>query len=463
VSKAGEEVSALSVALAQTQAMAQPQPKPPQKPALQGEGLQDEEGAGWEDPTQGGGESVTAGQYSSSRATGRERNAEFQGKEQLARGGYNFAEPPTPAQHEGGQDGVATTELFDQIQSTLVKTEEGGGLAVTADASKDLSAQIELLPHVGATSEELAEIPGEIHSEAEQSAVALPLAFEVEEAAVSAPEQINLGAHRIDHTKRESGERAQALPDFIQQSDRTVPLTFTDQTRQMMSVSHPRDASVNRGGDVSIQMALLRQAFESVKGFGAGQLHQESKPATSSGQALGVANGSARAQGDLQSKPVKPMTKVQVHRMLERVETALKEAARSRDGKTIRFRVEPFDLGEVKIDVSLREGLLHARLKAENQQVTSVLRDRAHELQGALRKLGLEVDSVTVTVSDEAEVDLGTGQQGSAGGKTFQEERNNMPGEMAQVVENTIGNELAQVSSADPLRITDAILDHWVA
>jgi flagellar hook-length control protein FliK len=210
-------------------------------------------------------------------------------------------------------------------------------------------------------------------------------------------------------------------------------------------------------------MALLRQAFESVKGFGAGQLHQESKPATSSGQALGVANGSARAQGDLQSKPVKPMTKVQVHRMLERVETALKEAARSRDGKTIRFRVEPFDLGEVKIDVSLREGLLHARLKAENQQVTSVLRDRAHELQGALRKLGLEVDSVTVTVSDEAEVDLGTGQQGSAGGKTFQEERNNMPGEMAQVVENTIGNELAQVSSADPLRITDAILDHWVA
>jgi hypothetical protein len=34
---------------------------------------------------------------------------------------------------------------------------------------------------------------------------------------------------------------------------------------------------------------------------------------------------------------------------------------------------------------------------------------------------------------------------------------------MAQVVENTIGNELAQVSSADPLRITDAILDHWVA
>ncbi len=229
------------------------------------------------------------------------------------------------------------------------------------------------------------------------------------------------------------------------------------------SVALPKDATSNRAGDLSIQLAMLRQAFESARGFASSHGDSAPKRGMSSGQAIGAASEARSTRSEMREKEARPLTRVQVYRMLEKVESAMKEAARSRDGKTIRFRVEPFDVGEVKVDVSLREGQLHARLKAENQQVTAVLRDRAHELQGALRKLGLDVDNVTVTVSEDHGSGSPAGEQNLSDGKTFQDERNNMPSKEGQVVENTFGNKIADVSEAGTSRVTNAILDHWVA
>ncbi len=229
------------------------------------------------------------------------------------------------------------------------------------------------------------------------------------------------------------------------------------------SLTLPKVAVPERANDVSIQLAILRQAFESARGFASSQSEATPGGKMLSGQAVGVVSEARSARSAMQDKAARPLTRVQVHRMLEKVETAMKEAARSRDGKTIRFRVEPFNVGEVKVDVSLREGLLHARLKAENQQVTAVLREKAHELQGALRKLGLDVDHVTVTVSDEDDSQAAVGDHNLSDGKTFQDERNNMPSEEGQVVENTFGNKIAAVSEASTSSVTDAILDHWVA
>jgi hypothetical protein len=75
----------------------------------------------------------------------------------------------------------------------------------------------------------------------------------------------------------------------------------------------------------------------------------------------------------------------------------------------------------------------------------------------------LDVDNVTVTVSEEGDARTATGEQNLSDGKTFQDERNNMPNEGRQVVENTFGNKLADVSEAGLSRVTNAILDHWVA
>ncbi|RIL11279.1 MAG: hypothetical protein DCC75_02655 [Proteobacteria bacterium] len=97
----------------------------------------------------------------------------------------------------------------------------------------------------------------------------------------------------------------------------------------------------------------------------------------------------------------RPMAASQAARTLEKVELVLKEAARARDGSTITMRLEPVQLGAVKVDVSLRDGVLHARLVADSSQVNQLLRERAHELQAILRRAGLEVDQVSVSFGSD--------------------------------------------------------------
>jgi flagellar hook-length control protein FliK len=161
--------------------------------------------------------------------------------------------------------------------------------------------------------------------------------------------------------------------------------------------------------------------------------------------------------------------------LLERVNATLKEAARARDGKTISLHLEPVDLGRIKVDVSLKDGALHARLTPESAQVGQALREHAHELQAALRKLGLDVEKVTVNVSADAQgKEFSPEQQNLGDGKGFQDNRNNMPHGAGQLAENTFGNELAdrgeqvgeQVEVALKEAKTSSALswrDNWVA
>ncbi len=99
----------------------------------------------------------------------------------------------------------------------------------------------------------------------------------------------------------------------------------------------------------------------------------------------------------------RPLPRAASTATMDKVENALKEVAKSRDGKTISVRLDPPELGAVKIDVTMRDSGLHARLVAENSQVSQLLKEKAADLQMTLRKLGLNVDSVTVSVhSDES-------------------------------------------------------------
>ena len=279
-----------------------------------------------------------------------------------------------------------------------------------------------------------------------------------------APQQSQALPAAISPETRVEGEKGDSPIPFGEEAEQRQG-QFAKQGSELLqrNATSPTENTPNRASDMSIQLAILRQAFESTRGIGSSQPEGAAKRGMLSGQVVGAASEARSARGADYQKTAKPMTPVQIHRMLEKVESAMKEAARSRDGKTIRFRVEPFNVGEVKVDVSLREGLLHARLTAESPQVSEVLRDRAHELQSALRKLGLDVDNVTVTVSEEEDSRAPAGEQNLSDGKTFQEERNNMPGKEAQVVENSFGNKIAEVSEASTSRVTSAILDHWVA
>lgn len=102
-----------------------------------------------------------------------------------------------------------------------------------------------------------------------------------------------------------------------------------------------------------------------------------------------------------QSSPTKELVQKHELRTLEKVEEALKEVAKSKDGKTLSFRLDPPQLGQVKIDVSFRDGVLHARLGADNALVNNLLREKSAQLQQVLRDLGIEVERISVAVSDD--------------------------------------------------------------
>ena len=213
-----------------------------------------------------------------------------------------------------------------------------------------------------------------------------------------------------------------------------------------------------------IKLMLLRQAFESLRA----QRHETNEPkqrqSTPQVGATGATQENKSVSNEGSARGSKNMSRSTTQRMLERVEASLKEAARSRDGKTISLRLDPAQLGRVKVDVTLRDGALHARLTPENQQVFVALREHSQELQSILRKLGLNVDTVTVTVSSDGSKDNSEiGREQTGNGKSFQESRNKMPEHTGQLAENTFGSELAELSAAGTPQSNGVLRDHWVA
>ena len=174
----------------------------------------------------------------------------------------------------------------------------------------------------------------------------------------------------------------------------------------------------------------------------------EAKSTASNGQVFGQGNRvtTQRAE-ELKSRPL-PRFTAQV--TIEKVENALKEVAKSKDGRTISLRLDPPDLGTVKIDVTMRDGGLHARLMAEASTVSALLKDRASDLQVTLRKLGLNVDTITVTVvSDDARREA------------FPEQKDG--GSAKKKSGSSAGSDFNGISSPVNSEAVSAPLDHWVA
>jgi flagellar hook-length control protein FliK len=137
---------------------------------------------------------------------------------------------------------------------------------------------------------------------------------------------------------------------------------------------------------------------------------------------------------------------------MEKVESALKEVSKSKDGKTISVRLDPPSLGSVKIDVSFRDGKLTARVVAESSQVSQFLREKAPEIQQLLRQIGLDADEVNVWVGSQSEFsDSHSKDEQQSAAEQFAFNQNEMfQGQIAKEVKLE-----ANVKPSD--------LDHWVA
>ncbi len=152
-----------------------------------------------------------------------------------------------------------------------------------------------------------------------------------------------------------------------------------------------------------LQRALEMSSFgKSNEAVAQGVTATTPKANTGNGAGHDVSLGQSARRSETAESAETPLSQRATLRTLEKVEQALKEIAKSKDGKTISLRLDPPELGSLKIDVTMRDGLLHARIAADNTQVSQMLREKAHEIQRNLRELGLNVDQVSVSVRDES-------------------------------------------------------------
>ncbi len=141
---------------------------------------------------------------------------------------------------------------------------------------------------------------------------------------------------------------------------------------------------------------------------------------------------------------------------MEKVEGVLKELSRANDGKSVSIRFDPPELGTVRVDVQLRDGALHARLTAESSQVNQLLRERAQELQGILRRLGLDVDRVSVAVGSDGDSRMWDGAYFADSQQSFSEKSSpgaDRGGLRRHSFEQVSGGALPQAE----------VTDHWIA
>lgn len=205
-------------------------------------------------------------------------------------------------------------------------------------------------------------------------------------------------------------------------------------------------AILRPGAGVAAQSGLKEIGSSSKAGSNQSGMNMGGDPAAARGIAQQVTS-------ETSARPTKALSRVAALRTLEKVERALEEVARSKDGKTISLDLEPVNLGKVKVDVSIRDGSLHARLSAESTDVRQLLREHAHELQSILRKLGLQVDSVAVSVATE-EPFL------SGGSSSFSRQPSSQ--EPERQGSSPLGSPLGASDVSGP-RTVSASDDHWIA
>lgn len=167
--------------------------------------------------------------------------------------------------------------------------------------------------------------------------------------------------------------------------------------------------------------------------------------------------GNASDQLSENSKQLKTLSRPLAARTLEQVEKVVREAAKSKDGRSVTLRLDPPELGVLKVDLTLKDGVLYARLAADTAPVQHLLRERAQELQGNLRRLGLNLEGVQVSIVGQDSND--SSWQQNFDRQTANENWSNQSNQVFGLRDEFIRSEIVGVQSEAKLMIKD----HWVA
>lgn len=312
------------------------------------------------------------------------------------------------------QDSAIVSKLSEQVAAGLDKV-EGGVEAASSDATTTSQSQ-DNSSLVGSESDEVIEAPvapkAAVHADvkAEKTSASVvndtivhnrQLNQAVREGSETQTEQIvqpKIENPVFGETRTEAEELARVMTRNSKDGAENTPMSTFEQPRAQ--------------NNTPLLEVLMNQVQRlTAQNFGAGNsnldLNLGSKSSIQLGQGAAVtqvgANLLTKTDSDPRSAKIARQLPAAGVRTMERVQKALADAVAAQDGKTISLRLDPPELGQVKVDLSFRGGNLSARIVAESAGVTALLRERAHELQHTLRKLGLEANNVTVSVGVDSE------------------------------------------------------------
>ncbi len=163
----------------------------------------------------------------------------------------------------------------------------------------------------------------------------------------------------------------------------------------------------SQAGAMSSGEALLEPGVASTSLIKPANSHGETAPLTAPAPAPAPVSEALSAQ--LAQLPQGDEEAVRDQINMGRLTRGLHSALNQRGG-SVTLRLTPPELGMVRIDMAVREGVVNAKFTAQSESVRNLLMDQMGQLRQALDRQGLSVDRIEVQITQQAG-ESGLGQQ----------------------------------------------------
>ncbi len=287
------------------------------------------------------------------------------------------------AEASNDSSAAATDSEAVELQAALL-----GDHAEGETASGDSESRVEAEGETGSAQAALA-------PETSQTTAAIAVESEVKKSQSSAT---STSAQQSLAKQASANEASEALPgsDVVESSSQTGPGRF-----ELPSTTPTNDLAVSVATDAELALANLDQSAESVV----------SAPSTSTSVSETAVAG--RTLGNLMagktSAPANSAAETQTNetptvdraRFVQRVGGAIR-AAQNRDGQ-IQLRLSPPELGTLRINIVMNEGVLTAHLETETAAARNVLLDNLPALRERLAEQDIRIDKFDVNVGQEGQ------------------------------------------------------------
>lgn len=185
----------------------------------------------------------------------------------------------------------------------------------------------------------------------------------------------------------------------------------TNQSRPSTEAPAVNSASNSVSSDLSSEVASMNTPQDAARTASPSSATLDTNIGTTNSN--GVANfigrlsptdgvtSSSRSSGELSSDPTSELKPAEQRRLLNRVSRAF-QLANARDGQ-IRLRLTPAELGSLKLELHVKDGVMKARLEAENQTAKTALLEQLPMLKDRLSEQGIVIESFDVDLRDESQ------------------------------------------------------------